>query len=261
MIITAVYDPKYWDVWFGGTPYNEKPKKSGNAKQWAAHESAEIVYNLAYFNMATYDTVNYVKAKGFDVGYGGITQRLTVSPGNVCGGYLLGISDGDVMIKKAGSGRTRNGIGITAKGNIIVAQSTTNISELSFCEEVSSQLTKYWKETVKLFILEDGGGSTQMYSSFSRLGIAPEGGRKVPTVTCLKHKTLPKIGRVLKVGCTGEDVRLYQMLVGGLTTDGSYGNACYRRTKEMQKELKACGRYTGQIDGVAGPGTLKAMGL
>ena len=117
------------------------------------------------------------------------------------------------------------------------------------------------REPVKLFLMEDGGGSTQMYSNISRLGISPEGGRKVPTVTCVKRRFLPKISRTLQVGCKGEDVRLLQMILGGIECDGSFGNITKKRLKEVQKALKAAGLYAGAIDGSCGPMTLKALGL
>lgn len=254
-IIVAVYNPIYWDIHFEGTPYNTFPKTALKAKDWAAKTGADVVYNLAFFQMSNYNTVNYVKAKGFDVGYGGVAERLTVSPGNVCGGYAVGIKDNDVVIRGDGSTRTRNGIGITPKGNIIIAQSTSKVTEKNFCKEVAMQVSQYYKESVKLFLMEDGGGSTQMYSAISRLGISPEGGRKVPTVICVKRRNLPKFTRVLKTGCKGEDVRLLQMILGGCTCDGSYGNATKKRVKEAQKALGLT------ADGSCGEITQKALGL
>ncbi|MBQ0165347.1 MAG: peptidoglycan-binding protein [Bacteroidales bacterium] len=255
MIITHVFSPTYWTVSFEGTPYNTNPKTALKAKDWAVKTGADVVYNLAFFNMSNYNTVNYVKGGYKDFGYGGVAERLTVSPGNVCGGYATGIRDNEVVIRGDGSTRTRNGIGITPKGNIIIAQSTSKVAEKNFCKEVAMQVNQYYKESVKLFLMEDGGGSTQMYSAISRLGISPEGGRKVPTVICVKRRTLPKFTRVLKVGCKGEDVRLLQMLLGGIECDGSYGNATKKRVKEAQKALGLT------ADGSAGPVTLKALGL
>lgn len=255
MIIVHLFNPTYWDIWFEGTYVNTKPKIARIAKDWTLAAKADVSYNLAFFNMKNYDTVNYVRAKGFDVGYGGVPERLTVSAGNVCGGYAVGIRDNELVIRSDGTTRTRNGIGLTSKGNIIIAQTTSKITEKNFCKEVGVQVNQYYKESVKLFLMEDGGGSTQMYSAISKLGIAPEGGRKVPTVTCVKRKQLPKATRVLKTGCKGEDVRLLQMILGGLVCDGSYGNATKKRVKEAQRALGLV------VDGSCGEKTQKALGL
>lgn len=264
MIITHVYDPKLWDIWFEGTPYNSKPKKRGTAKEWAATNKADVVYNLGFFNMSNFDTVTYVKAKGFDVGYGGSPERLTVSPGNVCGAeaddkngkkWGVGIKDNVVVEPSGGDARSRNGIGITPTGKIIIAQSTNKVTRRSFCTSVATQIKNYYKDTVKIFLMEDGGGSTQSYSNFSKLTIAPEGGRKVPTVTCVKLRVPLKLTKTMRTGSKGEDVRLLQMVLGGLECDGSYGNATKARVKAAQKALKIA------QDGSCGPITLKALGL
>lgn len=254
-VITHVFPKTYWDIWFEGTPYNTRPKTARIAKDWTLAAKADASYNLAFFNMSNYDTVNYVKAKGSDVGYGGIAERLTVSSGNICGGYAVGIKGNELVIRSDGTTRTRNGIGLTSKGNIIIAQTTSKITEKNFCKEVGVQVNQYYKESVKLFLMEDGGGSTQMYSTISKLGISPEGGRKVPTVTCVKRKQLPKVTRVLKTGCKGEDVRLLQMILGGLVCDGSYGNATKKRVKEAQRALGLT------VDGSCGAITQTALGL
>lgn len=259
MVIVHVFDQTYWSVRFGGTPYKTRPRKADKAREWATGEcdgrKADIVYNLAYFNMADYSTVNYVHALGYDVGYGGVPERVVINNDNVCGGYAVGIRDNSVVIGKGGTSRTRNGIGITALGRIVVAQSTAKITERNFCLAVAEQVSMYYKDRVKLFLMEDGGGSTQMYSAISKLGIAPEGGRKVPTVTCATRKTPLKVSRVLKIGCKGEDVRYLQMILGGLECDGSFGNATRKRVKECQKALGL------SVDGSCGPLTQAALGL
>lgn len=263
MIVTQVYDTRYWDIWFMGSKYYDSPKTALKAKEWCISSKADMCYNLAMFNMSNYNTISYVKSKGYDVGYASKSdpcEIVNVSTGNVCGGYALGIKDNEVVIKGS-TVRSRNGIGITKSGRIIIAQSTSKVTEKNFCREVAIQVSQYYKDTVNVFLMEDGGGSTQMYSNISKLGIAPEGGRKVPTVTCVKRRVPQKVNRILKVGCAGEDVRYLQIVLGGLVTDGSYGNATKKRVKECQKELKALGIYDSAIDGICGPGTQKALGL
>lgn len=255
MVITHVFSPTYWSVRFAGTYVLTKPIRTDKVKDWCLSEKANICYNLAYFNLADKKTITYVKGNWKDLGYGGVNDQITVSPGNICSGYAVGIKDHTVTIKGDGSKRTRNGIGITKLGSVIIAQSTHNITEKDFCKEVATQVSSYFKDSVKLFLMEDGGGSTQTYSDFSKLTIAPEGGRKVPTVTCVNLKIPLKITRTLKTGCTGEDVRMLQMVLGGLECDGSFGNLTKTRLKAAQKALKIA------QDGSCGPITRKALGL
>lgn len=267
MVITHVYDPKLWDIRFSGTPYTTKTKLRGKAPDWANGKvdgkKADVVYNLGFFDMKTYDTVTYVKANYIDCGYGGGPERLTVSPGNICGceanssgkKWGLGIKDNEVVEPAGGDSRSRNGIGLTLLGKVVIAQSSTNMTRRNFCEEVKKQVSKYYKDSIKMFLMEDGGGSTQSYSSFSKLKIAPEGGRAVPTVTCVTRKVPFKIANTLKVGSKGEEVRMLQMVLGGLECDGSYGNATKARVKAAQKALGIA------QDGSCGPITLKALQL
>lgn len=256
MTIVHVFKPTYWSVHFAGTYVNDTPKRIDKAKEWALSEKADICYNLAFFNLSTKVTENYVKGNYKDFGYGGIPERLTVSPGNICGGYALGIKNGEIIMGTGdGRSRTRNGIGVTKLGSIVIAQSTHKITERNFCKEVATQVASYFKDCVNFFLMEDGGSSTQSYSNFSKLTIAPEGGRKVATVSCVNLKIPLKITKTLKVGCTGEDVRMLQMILGGLVCDGSYGNATKDRVKAAQKALEI------KVDGSCGPITLKALGL
>lgn len=219
-----------------------------------------MCFNLSFFNMFNGEPVTYVKGQGYDLGYGKESvPSITVSPGNVCNGEKVGISDNTVVVAKGGTARSRNGIGLTKLGRIIIAQSTTKVTERNFCLEVAEQVSMYYKDRVDLFLMEDGGGSTQSYSNFSRLTVAPEGGRKVPVVTCVELRGPMKL-HPMKVGSKGEEVRFLQMILGGLVCDGSYGNLTYKRVKEAQKALKAAGLYTGAIDGSCGPLTIAALG-
>ena len=46
-----IYDRKLYDIWFAAAPYAAKSKPAKTLQQWAADEGADIVYNLALFNM------------------------------------------------------------------------------------------------------------------------------------------------------------------------------------------------------------------
>ena len=88
-----IYDPSEWDIWFAAASYGAACKPAKMLKMWAAEEQADVVYNLCLFNMtgAGSDqygvirgrTLQYLRAKDVDCGYGGTAERLTVSPGNV----------------------------------------------------------------------------------------------------------------------------------------------------------------------------------
>lgn len=263
MVLTHVYDPKLWNVWFEGTPYDIEPKEMKTANEWADATKADVVYNLGSFNAKTNETTIYIKAKGREVGYGGAQERLTVSPGNVCGAkadsdgkkWGLGIRDNMVVEPTGGSYKSCNGIGITPSGKIIIAQSDGRIMKRDFCLEVCRQVKIYFKDTVKMFLIEDGGKNTQFYSNFSKLSMIPETEKKVPTVTCVKMRLKLKLTRTMTTGIGGEDVRLLQMILGGLECDGVYGNATKARVKAAQKALGIT------QDGSCGPITLKALGL
>lgn len=46
-----IYDRKQYDIWFAAAPYAAASKPAKTLKQWATDEGADIVYNLALFNM------------------------------------------------------------------------------------------------------------------------------------------------------------------------------------------------------------------
>ena len=46
-----IYDRSRYDIWFAAAPYAAAAKPAKPLKQWAADEGADIVYNLALFNM------------------------------------------------------------------------------------------------------------------------------------------------------------------------------------------------------------------
>ena len=46
-----IYDRSQYAIWFAAAPYSAAGKPAKTLRQWAADESADIVYNLALFNM------------------------------------------------------------------------------------------------------------------------------------------------------------------------------------------------------------------
>lgn len=258
MVIVNIIDLNQWNLWIAGTHYNTKPKVVKTAKNWCISENADVCYNLALFNLTDKSTVSYVHNKVGDIGYGGKSVVIYLNAENWCGGYSNGILNGVPSVNAPlGGTRTRNGIGKTTDGRIIIAQTNTKMRELTFCKEVNNIVRKQGAE-VAAFVLEDGGASTSHYSNLSKLNFAPEGGRAVATVVCLKRRYIPPISRELKRGCKGNDVKLLQQVLGGIEVDGSFGAGYYgtkQRVIAAQKALKI------KADGIAGVETLKALGL
>ena len=101
-----IYDRKQYDIWFAAAPYAAASKPAKSLKQWAADEKADVVYNLALFNMTGKGsdkygvikgrTLQYLKAKGKDCGYGGTSDHLTLDADNAVAGWKLAIKDGKV---------------------------------------------------------------------------------------------------------------------------------------------------------------------
>lgn len=82
-----IYDPKEYDIWFAAAPYGAANKPAKTLKTWAAEEQADVVYNLCLFNMTGSGsdqygvikgrTLQYLRAKNVDCGYGGTSEHLT----------------------------------------------------------------------------------------------------------------------------------------------------------------------------------------
>nr|WP_297177117.1 N-acetylmuramoyl-L-alanine amidase [uncultured Agathobaculum sp.] len=193
-----VYDPNEWDIWFAAAPYGAASKPAKTLKTWAAEEQADVMYNLCLFNMTGSGsdqygvirgrTLQYLRAKGVDCGYGGTAERLTVSPGNVVAGVKVAVRDGVVLAGlDKGSFRSRNMIGALADGRIIVVQSSDGCTE----EQVARYAAKQY--TIDLLLVQDAGGSTGMYRASDGYLFAPEregaDGRPVCSVVCMKKKT------------------------------------------------------------------------
>ena len=192
-----VYDPKEYDIWFAAAPYGAASKPAKTLKTWAAEEQADVVYNLCLFNMTGSGsdqygvirgrTLQYLRAKDVDCGYGGTAERLTVSPGNVVAGVKVAVRDGVVLsgLDKS-TYRSRNMIGELADGRIIVVQSSDGCTE--------EQVARYaaGRYTIALLLVQDAGGSTGMYRTEDGYLFAPEkegtDGRPVCSVVCMRKK-------------------------------------------------------------------------
>ena len=251
-------DPKIYKIWFAGQEYKQKLTKT--AKDWCVQEGADLCFNLGIFSMSTGLGCSYVRAKGKDIAYGNDKPKtLIIDNDNQCKGYSDGIVDGVTKINfPMGGTRTRNGIGITDKGFIIIAQTSHPVTETVFCNYVNS-FVKGKGHKVKLFTLQDGGGSTQEYSNLSKLNFAPEGGRKVANVICVKFRGKPNISNPLFVSCPYKsDVELLQMALGGISVDGSFGSGTKSRLTSAQKAL---GFPQGLQCGIASYKTLKSLGF
>ena len=193
-----IYDPKEYDIWFAAAPYGAASKPAKTLKTWAAEEGADVVYNLCLFNMTGSGsdqygvirgrTLQYLRAKDVDCGYGGTAERLTVSAGNVVSGVKVAVRDGVVLsgLDKS-TYRSRNMIGVLADGRIIVVQSSDGCTE--------EQVARYaaGRYTIALLLVQDAGGSTGMYRAEDGYLFAPEkdgtDGRPVCSVVCMKKKT------------------------------------------------------------------------
>ena len=192
-----IYDPKEYDIWFAAAPYGAASKPAKTLKTWAAEEGADVVYNLCLFNMSGSGsdqygvikgrTLQYLRAKDVDCGYGGTAERLTVSPGNVVAGVKVAVRDGVVLsgLDKS-TYRSRNMIGALADGRIIVVQSSDGCTE--------EQVARYaaGRYTVELLLVQDAGGSTGMYRVSDGYLFAPEkegtDGRPLCSVVCMRKK-------------------------------------------------------------------------
>lgn len=259
-----VLDSSQWKWWFAGQAPSTKTRQT--VKQWCIAEKADLCFNLGVFDISTGESYTYVAGPkvltdpdGLKyANIGGASNVLVLDSVNKCKGYSNGIVNNKVSINKGmGGSRTRNGIGITDKGLLIVAQTGHKCTEKQFCEEVLKVVGKKG-EKVKLFVLQDGGGSTSEYSAMSKLNFAPEGGRAVATVLCLKHLTLPPMTRPIYKGCTGPDVGILQTVVGGIEVDNTAGPGSKTRIAQAQAAL---GMAPELRLGVASALTYKKLGL
>ena len=288
MAIYKIYvlDPKDWDLWFDAIPWTQRPRKLYTPKQWSIKNgNPTLTTNLTYFNWdsaearradTVYACTQYLRIMRYasDCGYAGYessakpankndgkgrtVEKIILPNGDIVSGYSLGIKNGVVVSKSTSGLSCRNGIGITKDGKYIVAQTNAITSVKTFCSNVLTKVKKLGYD-IDLFFEMDGGGSVGTYSSKSKLLFAPkkEGadGRTVASCLCMNYKGNMKITRTLKKGCSGEDVKLLQIILGTVEADGIYGNGTVSAVKSAQKALGL------KADGIAGPITLKALGL
>lgn len=210
-----IYDKS--QVWFAGTPYNASVKPLYNLKAWATKEKADYVFNLAFFNMSGSGsdkygvikgrTVTYLKAKGYDVGYGGTSEKLTIDANNICAGYKVGIVNGKAKSVSLTGKRARNANGQLKDGRYFHVQSVTTATEY--------QLVQYMLKNydVDLLLIQDAGGSTGFYDMKKDVLLAGEkegtNGRAVASVVCIKEKAITErpIVTVKVCPCCGQEVK------------------------------------------------------
>ena len=195
------------EVWFAGHPYYAKAKPLLTLKQWAEKEKADYVYNFALFVMGGENkgnTVNYVKAQGQDIGYGGIPERMTVNSGNVCGGAKLAIKDGVKYGVLTYGKRPRNAVGMLYDGRYFQIQSVLA------CTESAMRDYMYANYKVKIMIIEDGGGSVGEYDNIRKILLAPEpegrDGRPVANVVCIRKTSVVVEPTVKMCPCCGQEI-------------------------------------------------------
>ena len=191
-----IYDRDEYDIWFAATPYGSPAYPAKTLKTWAAEEQADVVCNLCLFNMTGSGsdrygvikgrTLQYLRAKDVDCGYGGTGEKLTVSPGNVVAGVKVAVKDNVVRPLDKTTRRSRNMIGELADGRIIVVQSSDGCTE----DEVARYAAGRY--TIALLLVQDAGGSTGMYRAGDGYLFAPErdgaNGRPVCSVVCMRKK-------------------------------------------------------------------------
>lgn len=191
-----VYKPQDFKIWFAGTPYGSKAYPLKPLRQWAEEENADYVYNLAFFNMSGKGsdrngpirgrTLQYVKGKGRDIGYGGTSEKITIDAENVCAGYKVAIKNGKLQSLPTIGKRARNANGILKDGSYFHAQSITKQSEYAFAKWVNEHYA------VSVMLIQDAGGSTGFYDRKKKLLLAAEkegtNGRAVATAVCIRKR-------------------------------------------------------------------------
>lgn len=174
-----IYDRSQYAIWFAAAPYSAAGKPAKTLRQWAADESADIVYNLALFNMTGQGsdrygvikgrTLQYLKAKGRECGYGGTPERLVLDASNAVSGWKLAVKDGKVSSTLGKSDRrSRNMCGLLTDGRYIHVQTSASHTEYEVAQYVRDRYD------VKLLLVQDAGGSTGMYRASDGCLFAPE---------------------------------------------------------------------------------------
>jgi peptidoglycan hydrolase-like protein with peptidoglycan-binding domain len=218
--IVHIYDKD--QVWFAGTKYGASYYPLKTLKTWAEEEKADYVFNLSFFNTKSTDnkgnthdqygvikgrTLTYLKAKGYDVGYGGTSEKLTIDANNICAGYKVGIVNGKAKSVSLTGKRARNANGQLKDGRYFHVQSVTTATEH---ELVQYMLKNY---AVDLLLIQDAGGSTGFYDRKKDVLLAGEregtNGRPVASVVCVKEKAITDrpIVTVKVCPCCGQEIK------------------------------------------------------
>ena len=232
-----LFDPAEWKPYLAG--YADG--KRFTVEEWSKRLDADLIFNLTTFatkgkTEGQPDTEIIINGNRLCWGKESVSDFVQVNPTDKARGYANAIKDGVVKLSyKFGGSSYRNGIGLTNKGHLIVAQTTSGYTELAFAQAVNKYVLDH-KQTVKIFVLEDGGGSVQEYSRFSKLYFhATAEKRKVPTVLCIKRTApITFTAPIYPKNPSKEQKALYQTLVGGLAADGDIGTLSTKRTKLMQ---------------------------
>lgn len=194
--IVWVFDPIVDKIWFAGEKYEKQPKKLRTLKEWAQIENADYTWNLAFFNMRRGQdkygeqygrTIQYVRGKGYDIGYGGTVDKLTINANNICSGYKVAVAGGNSKLVSITGKRARNANGLLADGRYFHVQSVTKATE----KEIRDYMVRNYK--VQTMLIQDSGGSTGFYDRSRNVLLAGEqegrNGRAVATVVCVRKGT------------------------------------------------------------------------
>ena len=259
---------------FAGTPYDVLPKKLYTLKNWAKEGKAGIASNLCFFNFASAKyyplyTLQTLYVNGVLCGKGDASTPALITLPNgdkVCGWNenthheKKPLIESDALYPPEKRNRSAHSLfGVTKDGRIFVVKSTKGYLQDQLASLVLRDIQKIYDTHIVYLFEEDGGGSTGVYSSYSNHLYAPlkEGsdGRKVTSAFLATLKPSGFIQRVLRYGVMGEDVERYQICLGGITADGSFGGDTRNRTIQYQ-------RANGLVpDGIAGPLTLGKLGI
>ncbi len=253
-----LYDPSIFRWWFAGQKYKElnKDERLKTVQEWRRIEGADFCFNLGVFGWETGWGCSYVRAKGKDIAYGSEKpQILVLNSDNQCRGYSDGIVNGQIKINLPMRGSAlRNGVGITEDGFLIVAQTSHSVTETVFCNEVNSRV-KARGHKVKLFTLQDGGGSTAATSNITKLSTG--GSRKVANVLCISFWQMPTFTAPIYNGSKGKEAELMQIALL-IDADKDFG---VNSTKQLNKGLATLGLAKGMQCGMADYTALKKMGF
>ena len=199
----AEYPSAQYEIWLAGIPYAEQPKTPLTLSAWAAKEGAETVYPLAMYNMTHGSdqygpiygrTLQYVRAGGTDVGYGGSDYVLGFDPPaqiagansaaghqNACAGYRAAIVSGCIVPGLDRTARrSRNVNGLTGAGEYFHLVTEDGVTEYECAEYLKARGAAF-------ALMQDGGGTTAKYDN-GRVAFAPEGGRPTCSVVCIRRR-------------------------------------------------------------------------